>query len=95
MGEKPIPTAHPKILQTLSPSLPSVERLQEGVARMLAAARDGDEDGLNAEIQRLVPSFRPAAELISSGEPAPPMRGAEMAPEPAKPTLGSASQPTG
>jgi len=70
-GEEPIPTTHPKILQTHSQGLPSQERLQEGVERMLVAARAGDEDGLNAEIQRLVPSFQPAAELVVVGEPAP------------------------
>ena len=77
-GEEPIPTPHPKILQTHAQSSPSQERLQAGIAQMLIAARAGDADALNAEIQRLVPSFRPAAELFVAGEPMPLATRAEM-----------------
>ncbi len=86
VGEEPIPTTHPKILQIHSQGLPSQERLQEGVEQMLVAARAGDEDGLNAEIQRLVPSFRPAAELVVVGE---------LTPLATNPAPTSASRSTG
>ncbi len=91
VGEEPIPTTHPKILQTHSQGLPRQERLQEGVEKMLVAARAGDENALNAEIQRLVPSFRPAAELVVAGEQTPLATRAETAPR-AKLTPTSASQ---
>ena len=65
-GEEALPTAHEKIFRTHSPWVMAEGELEDGIAAVLEAARREDIAALTASLQRLIPTFRPAAELVPS-----------------------------
>jgi len=68
--EERIPTAHKKIFLTHTASSLSEQELAEGIELVLQAARQDDVVTLFATLRHLIPSFRPAEELIARPTPA-------------------------